>query len=86
MKDNGIVRGSKETAKPIIITSKDVYIHKDIEEVKEKMPDGKEVITDYKYHEYVYSKDEFLQNLLIKQMLEGNNDFDVSNINVDNIK
>lgn len=86
MKDNGIVYGDKETAKPIIITPKDVYIHKDIEEVKEKTPDGKEVIIDYKYHEYIYSKDEFLQNLLIKQMLEGNNDFDVSNINVDDIK
>lgn len=58
MTDNGIVRGSKEQAIPLIIGKTLVYIHEDIHEVKVSDEDGR-THTEWEYHEYTYNLDEY---------------------------
>lgn len=55
MKDVGIVHGSKVQAVPIIINGDIVYIHKNIKKLESE--DGADI---YEYHEYQYSRDEYL--------------------------
>lgn len=55
MKDNGIVQGEAEQAKPYIVNFDNVYVHKNITEIESK--DGHKL---YEYQEYVYNKDEYI--------------------------
>ncbi|GBR74576.1 hypothetical protein NO1_1727 [Candidatus Termititenax aidoneus] len=64
MKDNGIVRGEAEQAKPIVIGKDTVYIHTDIKEYDKLDSNGEKVGVGYEYHEVQYDKDEYL-NMLI---------------------
>lgn len=59
MKDNGIVRGSKAQAVPLIIGSTTVYVHEDIHEVTvEDELIGTHI--EWEYHEYLYTLDEYI--------------------------
>lgn len=66
MKDMGIITGSGEQAKELIVGKDTVYVHTDITKV-EKDAEGKEVDNLYQYHEVQYGKDEY-----IKKMSEAN--------------
>lgn len=59
MIDKGIITGSEEQAKPLIIGKDTVYVHTDIKEVKTGI-EGEEVDWLYQYHEIQYDKDEFI--------------------------
>lgn len=52
MKDMGIVRGSEEQAKELIVGFDTVYVHKNIK----KLEDG-----IYQYEEIQYDKDEYIE-------------------------
>ena len=56
MKDCGIVYGSAEQAKELIIGMDTVYVHSDIEEVE-----GEHGEKLFKYHEIQYEKDEYIR-------------------------
>ncbi|MGN0354397.1 MAG: hypothetical protein ACI4EI_04910 [Muricoprocola sp.] len=56
MIDVGIVSGSEEQAKELIVGVDTVYVHYDIELVEKE--DGSKV---YQYHEIQYGKDEYIQ-------------------------
>ena len=58
MIDVGIIHGSKEQAKELIIGTDTVYVHSDIKPVKTE--DGSEV---YQYNEVQYTKDEYIHLL-----------------------
>lgn len=58
MIDNGIVRGSKAQAIPLIIGKTLVYVHEDIHEVEVSDENG-EVHIEWEYHEYTYNLDEY---------------------------
>ena len=62
MKDMGIVQGSAEQAKPLIINKDTVYVHTDIT----LLPDTEEVKGMYEYHEVQYDLHEYL-NLFANQ-------------------
>lgn len=62
MKDMGIVQGSAEQAKPLIINKDTVYVHTDIT----LLPDTEEVKGMYEYHEVQYELYEYL-NLYANQ-------------------
>lgn len=66
MRDMGTVYGSREAAVPLVIGYDTVYVHTDIQEYQETM-EGGEVMTDYKYHEIQYTKDEYLKIQADKQ-------------------
>jgi len=71
MKDCGMVQGSREQAKDLIVGKDTVYVHTDIQEVEadqERNPvDGL-----YSYHEIQYSKDEYIRVISEKnQSLES---------------
>lgn len=66
MKDFGIVQGSKEQAREIVIGKDTVYVHSDIKEVKTE-----DAGTLYEYHEVQYAKDEY-----IELMAEANKDLE----------
>lgn len=66
MIDVGIVYGSIEQAKPIIINSGNVYIHTDIEKLNEDV-EGNHVDNLYRYHEVQYTQDEYI--LLLSELL-----------------
>lgn len=58
MKDIGIVRGSEEQAKDIVIGFDTVYIHSDIK----KLPKENEQDSDiWEYHEVQYDKNEYIE-------------------------
>ena len=61
MQDNGIVRGSKEASKPLIVKKTTVYVHTDIKEVEIADDISGEKNTIYEYHEVAYPKDEYIQ-------------------------
>ncbi len=67
MIDNGIVRGSKAQAVPLIIGKTLVYIHENIHEVEVEMEDG-ETYTEWEYHEYVCNLDEYAANTVQRLM------------------
>lgn len=69
MKDNGIVRGSIDQAKPLIVGVTTVYVHTDIHEVEVEDVDG-ETHTEYEYHEYTYDKDEYIYKVADKQQAD----------------
>lgn len=54
----GIVHGSKEQAKELIIGTDTVYVHSNIKPVETE--DGSEV---YQYNEFQYTKDEYIRVL-----------------------
>lgn len=56
MKDIGIVCGSEEQAKPIVINGDVVYVHEDIQRV-----DREDDAVVYEYHEYQGTRDEYLE-------------------------
>ena len=66
MKDNGIVRGSVDQAKPHIIGVTTVYVHTDIHEVEVEDTDGTTHV-EYEYHEYQYTKEEYIFTVLERQ-------------------
>ena len=75
MIDAGIVRGSKESAEPLIVGPTTVYVHTDIHEVEVEDTEG-EKRTEWEYHEYTYSKDEYIkmmsdENANLKSKLEA---------------
>lgn len=55
MKDYGIVYGSAEQAKPLVVGKDTVYVHTDIKEVE--LEDGSKT---FQYHEIQYTKDEYI--------------------------
>lgn len=61
MIDVGVIRGSKEQAKELIIGTDTVYVHSDIKLVKTE--DDSEV---YQYNEVQYTKDEYIHLLAEK--------------------
>lgn len=69
MKDNGIVRGSIDQAKPLIVGVTTVYVHTDIHEVEVEDIDG-ETHAEYEYHEYTYDKDEYIYKVADKQQAD----------------
>lgn len=52
MKNMGVVKGSEEQAKELIVGFDTVYVHKNIK----KLEDG-----DYQYEEVQYDKDEYIE-------------------------
>lgn len=71
MKNIGIVRGSLEQAKPLIIGKTTVYVHNNISEKTDE--EGK---IYYEYEEIQYDKDEYLkkmcdENEVIKSALDA---------------
>ena len=56
MKDCGVIFGSAEQAKELIVGTDTVYVHSDIEEVQ-----GENGETLFKYHEIQYGKDEYIK-------------------------
>lgn len=62
MKDMGIVRGSEEQAKELIVGFDTVYVHKNVK----KLEDG-----IYQYEEIQYDKDEYIELMAsINKILE----------------
>lgn len=55
-KYNGIVTGSLEYSKPIVVGYDTVYFHKNVQPIK----DDEGNITSYKYEEWQVSKDEYI--------------------------
>ena len=71
MIDVGVIRGSKEQAKELIIGKDTVYVHSDIKPVETE--DGSEV---YQYNEVQYDKDEYIQfmsekNTALEEQIES---------------
>ena len=62
MKDMGIITGSDEQAKELIVGKDTVYVHTNITKV-EKDAGGKEVDNLYQYHEVQYGKDEYIKKM-----------------------
>ena len=63
MKELKNVQGSKEQAKPLIVGKTTVYVHTNIQQLKDE--DGN--LTDmYSYDEVQYTKDEYIQVLADK--------------------
>lgn len=60
MKDMGIVRGSTEQAKNLIVGKDTVYVHTDIKQIFEDR-EGKPIDGLYEYHEIQYTKDEYIK-------------------------
>lgn len=60
MKDIGIVRGSVEQAKNLIVGKDTVYVHTDIKQIFEDR-EGKPIDGLYEYHEIQYTKDEYIK-------------------------
>lgn len=58
MIDVGVIRGSKEQAKELIIGTDTVYVHSNIKPIE--TDDGSEV---YQYNEFQYTKDEYIRVL-----------------------
>ena len=69
MKDVGIVCGNAEMAIPVYIGKNLIYIHTDIKRVEDE-----ETLDMYQYHEYQYTKAEYMDNVLRKMMsdISGN--------------
>ena len=63
MKDMGIVHGSGEQAKAVIVGFDTVYVHTDIQKV-ETEHNGMTVEDLYSFHEVQYSKDEYLDLMM----------------------
>lgn len=61
MIDVGVIRGSKEQAKELIIGTDTVYVHSNIKPVETE--DGSEI---YEYNETQYTKDEYIHLLAEK--------------------
>ena len=68
MKDMGIVQGSYESSRPIVIGKTTVYVHDNIHEVEVTDEDTGETYTIWEYHEVQYDKDEYF--LLMATKLE----------------
>lgn len=68
MKNIGIVRGSSEQAKELVIGKDTVYVHTDITPITTDAR-GNEVKDLFEYHEIQYDKDEYIE-LLAKQNAE----------------
>ena len=56
MKDYGVVQGSAEQAKELIVGIDTVYVHSNIEEIKGE--NGEKL---FQYHEVQYGKDEYIK-------------------------
>lgn len=70
MKDMGIVRGSPEMARPLVVGTDTVFVHTDIEPVTEDQ-NGNPVENEFQYHEIQYDKDEYIQ-LMAEQTAQNN--------------
>lgn len=71
MKDLGVIYGSAEQAKPLIIGIDIVYVHTNIQPVT-NTENNEEINNNiFSYHEIQYSKDEY-----IKIMVEKNTDLE----------
>ena len=66
MKDMGYVIGSEAQAKELIIGLDTVYVHSDIQKIKETLPNGEE-FEMYKYYEVQYTKQEYAELVMINQ-------------------
>ena len=66
MKDYGVVQGSAEQAKELIVGIDTVYVHSDIEEIK-----GENGEALFQYHEIQYDKDEYIQ-MMAESLQEAN--------------
>ena len=56
MRDMGVICGSAEQAKALIVGVDTVYVHSDIKPIREE--NGEEL---FQYHEIQYGKDEYIQ-------------------------
>lgn len=71
MKDMGIVCGSETQAKPVVVGVDTVYEHTDITQVTEPDEQGNIPEGLFRYHEYQYTKDEYIDKLMVQN--EENN-------------
>lgn len=71
MRNLGIVQGSFEQAKDLIIGKDTVYVHTNITQVTEDK-EGNAVEDLYSYNEIQYTKDEYIELLSKKNMLLEN--------------
>lgn len=71
----GIVRGSEEQAKELIVGFDTVYVHKNIK----KLEDG-----DYQYEEVQYNKDEYIE-LIAKTNKELSSQMELTQATIDEI-
>lgn len=60
MKDIGIVRGSYESSRPLVVGKSIVYVHDNIREVEVTDEDTENTYTVWEYHEVQYDKDEYI--------------------------
>ena len=75
MKNMGVVKGSKEQAKELIVGFDTVYVHKNIK----KLEDG-----DYQYEEVQYDKDEYIE-LMAKTNKELTSQMELTQATIDEI-
>lgn len=80
MIDNGVVRGSKSQAKPLIVGLTTVYVHTDIHEVEIEDSEGVKH-TEWEYHEYTYEKDEYIY--MITSKVQSDMDYIAMEIGID---
>ena len=66
MKDVGIVKGSYESSRPLIVGKSIVYVHDNIREIEETDEDTGETYTVWEYHEVQYDKDEYIALMATK--------------------
>lgn len=60
MKDVGIVEGSYESSRPIIIGKTTVYVHNNVQEIEKTNEETGDTYTIWQYHEVQYDKDEYI--------------------------
>ena len=75
MKNMGVVKGSEEQAKELIVGFDTVYVHKNIK----KLEDG-----DYQYEEVQYDKDEYIE-LMAKTNKELTSQMELTQATIDEI-
>lgn len=68
MKDMGIVQGSIEQAKPLIVNKDTVYVHTDIAPVAGVDEFGEPIVGLFEYHEIQYELHEYLQMMAEQNM------------------
>ena len=66
MKDVGIVKGSYESSRPLIVGKSIVYVHDNIREIEETDEDTGSTYTVWEYHEVQYDKDEYISLMATK--------------------
>lgn len=74
MKNIGIVHGSKESAKPLIVNIDTVYAHTDIKHDIIKDEETGQEYEDWSYNEVQYTKDEYIKKIAMENKALKEND------------